>query len=140
MPHGFFDHTGDIGIDIEAGDPGELFAEAARALTGIVTDPEVIAARESRHLRLAGNALDLLLVDWLSEVLYLFDADRWLVSRAGITIDGGPGAWTLDAALDGEPFDRDRHAIRLVPKAITYHALAVIQRAGVWQARVVIDV
>ena len=41
----FFDHTGDIGVDIDAADPGALFADAACAFSETITDREALAGR-----------------------------------------------------------------------------------------------
>ncbi len=42
----FFDHTGDIGVDIDAADPGALFGDAARAFSETITDREALEANE----------------------------------------------------------------------------------------------
>ena len=72
----FFDHTGDIGVDIDAADPGALFADAARAFSETITDREALDADEIVEVSLSADAIDLLLVDWLSELVYRFDAER----------------------------------------------------------------
>jgi len=140
MPYTCFDHTGDIGIDVDAGDPGELFAEAARALTDIMTEHGAVVVAGTRQVTLAAATLDLLLVDWLSEILYIFDTKRWFVARAEVVLTRGDDGYALDATLGGEPFDPARHPVKLTLKAVTYHALELAERDGAWRARVVFDV
>ena len=49
-------------------------------------------------------------------------------------------AWTLDATTRGEPVDAARHAIRLLVKGVTYHALSAIETPEGWQGTVILDI
>ena len=136
----FFDHTGDIGIAIDAPDPGTLLLDAACAFTETVTDSALLAADDVVELVLSAETLDLLLVDWLSELLYRFETTWWL-PRGG-TADAGQtdGGWTVRARLIGGRIDPARHEVRVAVKAVTYHALEVRETPGGWHARVILDV
>jgi SHS2 domain-containing protein len=136
----FFDHTGDIGVDIDAADPGALFADAARAFGETVTDREALAADEIVEVSLSADAIDLLLVDWLSELVYRFDADGWLARDVEVEVSCAPDQWTLGARLSGGRLDPERHEVRVLVKAITYHALEVVQIGARWHARVIFDI
>jgi len=136
----FFDHTGDIGIDIDAPDPGTLLLDAACAFTETITDSTLLAADDAAELAFTAETLDLLLVDWLSELLYRFETTWWLprhgIAEAQRTDDG----WTVRARLSGSRLDPGRHDVRVTVKAVTYHALEVRQTATGWHARVILDV
>jgi SHS2 domain-containing protein len=136
----FFDHTGDIGIDIDAPDPGTLLVDAACAFTETITDSTLLAADDAAELAFTAETLDLLLVDWLSELLYRFETTWWLprhgIADAQRTDDG----WTVRARLSGSRLDPGRHDVRVTVKAVTYHALEVRQTATGWHARVILDV
>jgi SHS2 domain-containing protein len=136
----FFDHTGDIGVDIDAADPGALFADAARAFGETVTDREALAADEIVEVSLSADAIDLLLVDWLSELVYRFDADGWLARDAEVEVSWASDRWTLSARLSGGRLNPERHEVRVLVKAITYHALEVVQIGARWHARVIFDI
>jgi len=136
----FFDHTGDIGVDIDAADPGALFADAARAFGETVTDREALAADEIVEVSLSADAIDLLLVDWLSELVYRFDADGWLARDVEVEVSCSSDQWTLGARLSGGRLDPERHEVRVLVKAITYHALEVVQIGARWHARVIFDI
>ena len=101
----FFDHTGDIGVDIDAADSGALFADAARAFTETITDREALEADEIVEMSLSANGIDLLLVDWLSELVYRFDAEGWLARDVEVAVSEAEGEWTLRARLTGGRFD-----------------------------------
>ncbi len=151
MSFSFFDHTGDIGVRVRARTLDELFRDAAAAFTDAITDPARIEPRRSVSLTLESPAADLLLVDWLNEILYRFDAEQFLVGAVEVHIDrpdvGGGGsnaaaaaAFALHATLSGEPFDPQRHGVKVLIKAITYHALEVREGRDGWHAMVVFDI
>ena len=133
----FLDHTGDI---VDAADPGALFADAARAFTETITDREALEADEIVEVSLSADGIDLLLVDWLSELVYRFDAEGWLARDVEVAVSEAEGEWTLRARLTGGRFDPERHEVRVLVKAVTYHALDVVQIGARWHARVVLDI
>jgi len=136
----FFDHTGDIGIDIDAPDPGTLLLDAACAFTEIITDSTLIAADDVAELVFTAEALDLLLVDWLSELLYRFETTWWLPRHGVADAQRTDGGWTVRARLSGSRIDPGRHDVRVTVKAVTYHALEVRETTTGWHARVILDV
>ena len=151
MPFSFFDHTGDIGVRVTALTLDGLFRDAAAALTDAITDPARIEPRRSVSLTLEAPAVDLLLVDWLNEVLYRFEVGQFLVAAAQVHIDrrnlgGGRSdaaaakAFTLQATLGGESLDAHRHGVKVLIKAVTYHALEVREDSDGWHATVVFDI
>ncbi|HXE79609.1 MAG TPA: archease [Vicinamibacterales bacterium] len=140
MPYRFFDHTGDIGVDLWGGDLGELYAVAAEALTETLTDPECVRPRTRVTASLGASAPDLLLADWVSELIYRFDAFEWLTRRAHVTVAHSNARWTLHAQMDGETRDPARHPLKVLVKAVTYHELRVEQTAEGWSARMVLDI
>ncbi len=132
-----FDHTADLGLRVRADDLNSLFAEAAEALfSAVVEDLESVKGEQTIEIRLHEEELELLLFDWLNELLYRFDVDGMLFRRFAASIDGD----TLTAIAYGEPIDRNRHALTHEVKAITYHGLRVEQENGSWLAEVIVDI
>ena len=78
-----------------------------------------------------------LLVAWLSEVLWLIEAEDLLFTR--FTIES-LSETALAALAHGEPADPQRHPYRGVVKAVTYHQLDLRQRAGAWSTNIIFDV
>jgi SHS2 domain-containing protein len=136
----FFDHTGDIGVDIEAADPGSLFADAALAFGETVTDRNALDADDTVEVVLSAEAIDLLLVDWLSELVYRFDTDGWLAREVEVHVSETPEGWALRARLNGGRLDPERQEVRVLVKAVTYHALEVNKTGTGWRARVIFDI
>lgn len=131
-----FAHEADIGIGGEGPSLADAFAQAARAMTAVITDVE-IAAREPVPIRCAAPAPELLLVDWLNALVYEMATRRMLFGRFDVTTDGR----RLEAVAWGEPIDVGRHRPAVEIKGATYTALAVEQRAdGSYRVQCVIDV
>jgi SHS2 domain-containing protein len=140
VPFTFFDHTGDVGIDLEAAGLDELFREAALAFTATVSEPGDVRAAEDLAIRLESGELDLLLHDWLSELLFRFDTDGFLARAVAVQLRAVAAGWRLDAAVVGERGAGDRLPINVLVKAVTYHALDVRETPTGWKARVVLDI
>ncbi len=133
------DHTADIGIRIEAETQEALFLDAAKALFDLMVrcKREFIPAIEV-PIAMTANAPDELLVKWLSELLYVFETRRLVLTNFWIDrIDNK----NVVGAAKGIKFDDSRHVQQLAIKAVTYHRLEVKQDAdGRWQAQVIFDI
>jgi SHS2 domain-containing protein len=140
MPREFFDHTGDIGVRLSAETLPSLFREAARAFTDTLTDLSTVRATTPHPVKLASPTLDDLMVDWLSELLYRFEVQNLLPADGEVAIREVPDGWALDGIVRGEPFDPERHEIKVLIKGVTYHQLAVRNRDEGWDTVVVFDI
>jgi SHS2 domain-containing protein len=135
----FFDHTADLGIELEAPTRAALFAEAAAALCAALTEPSRVEARETRALELAEADEGLLLVAFLNELLFWFE-QGWICRSATAALhDRGPSEPRLEARISGEPYDPERHPVKVLLKAATYHGLEIEPIPEGFRARVVID-
>jgi SHS2 domain-containing protein len=140
MGYQFFDHTGDIGVSLTGRTLDALFASAALAFTDSITSLSGIEPRRPEEVSVDAPELDLVLVDFLSELLYRFDTRGWLTRSADVVVRERDGGWTLEGTLSGEKLDPERHPIKVLIKAVTYHGLEVIERDGEWRANVVFDI
>lgn len=129
-------HTGDLGMLVYGHDVPALFAHAAWAMFDLMSDATLIQPRLARTMGVEGSDLEDLLVRWLSELLYLYDTQRFLYCAAAFTT---LEPTRLAATVQGEPFDATRHPIDTEIKAVTYHQIAVKQVDGGWQAQVIFD-
>ncbi|RMF90583.1 MAG: archease, partial [Planctomycetota bacterium] len=110
-----FEHTADIGLRVTAESLEDLFAEAAIGFyTLLCPNLESVHPLASRSVVVpfpaaAGEACEPdyaeLLHDWLSELLYIFDVERFLACRVNVAFENGE----LHGTLEGEPFDARRH-------------------------------
>ena len=141
MPFRFLDHTGDVGVEIEAPSLAELFGEALVAFTTTVTDLDGVHERETKTLELAAPAPDLLLLVWLEELHYELEVGGRIYRRAEIEVAKRGEEWALAATLHGERWSAESQPLNLLIKGITYHELEVRELAdGTWRARVILDI
>ncbi|HEX7503625.1 MAG TPA: archease [Syntrophales bacterium] len=136
-PYHTFDHTADLGLVITGASEAALFANAAHAVLDIITDLARIEARETRRIAVEGDGREDLLINFLREVLYLYNGERWLLKELRIVRISEKG---LEAEARGEPFDVQKHEICKEIKAVTYHQAQVCQTPAGWTARVIFDV
>ena len=97
-----------------------VFAEAAVALIALMGTAE--GASVSLDVSLQASDLDGLFVDWLNEVLFLFEVRQVVPGDARVRVDRD--AWKLEATIDGvraERFEQEGPAV----KAVTFHGLKV---------------
>jgi SHS2 domain-containing protein len=128
----------DCAIDLAGATLDDLFETAARALAETMVDPATVAPVVERTITLSAPSLDLLLYDWLSELIYLKDREGLLFPGAAVHVHPGPPC-ALSARVAGAPIDPERMALRADAKAVTFHQFALERRDGGWWARVVID-
>jgi SHS2 domain-containing protein len=132
--HEFAEHTSELRLRLRAGAPGELYAEAARALGGLLLRDAGGAGPEvTRELTVEGADPEALLVDWLNELLWQAEAERW-VPRAVTVLEVTPTR--LRARVTGP---RVREPPVLV-KAATHHGVRVTEGPTGWEAEVVLDI
>jgi SHS2 domain-containing protein len=131
------EHTADIGFEVFGSSREELFANAARALIHLVVDLDTIRPLQELTVKAEGSSPEALLVNWLSEILYLLDAEGWLF--CDFTLEELEEN-AIRAKVRGERFDRSRHQAKLLVKAVTYHQLALERTPQGWRARVYVDI
>jgi SHS2 domain-containing protein len=131
------EHTADLGIEVEADTPNELFRRAGLALFTLMVGLEGVEPRERREETVQAEGWEDLLHDWLSRLLRNFLQDGFIA--VAITIAAIDSTY-IHAYLDGEKLDYQRHEFETEIKAVTYHQLAVTCEQGRWRARIIFDV
>ncbi|MEW6333663.1 MAG: archease [Thermodesulfobacteriota bacterium] len=137
MDYRVFDHTADLGLEVSAATVEALYAAAALSLFDLLTDLTRIRARIAREVVVTGQDPAEVLVNFLREILYLWNGEQFLVKTCQV-LEATPRR--LKALLRGECFDPVRHRTRREIKAVTYHQAAVRQTERGWVATVVCDV
>jgi SHS2 domain-containing protein len=137
LPYRIFEHTADLGMEIYGNDVADLFRNAACALADVLTDRSRVEGRESKEIAAEGNDREELFVNFLREIVALFNGDEWLLNECMIhSVDNTH----LHATVTGEPFARERHTVEVEIKAVTYHHVEVRDTPQGWVGKVVCDV
>jgi SHS2 domain-containing protein len=117
----------------------ELFENAAIALFSSMADISQIEQKEKRTFSLKNSKLDLLLFDFLNELLFYKDSENLLFSKFNVKILNSNG-YQLEASVEGEKADPDNHKVTIDIKAVTMHMFKVEKTKDGYEARVVIDI
>lgn len=131
-----FDHTADLGVEVWGRDRVDLLVNAASALVALITISPV-AEEEKVSLHVEGmDDLDLF-VNFLREILYLFNGKCFLASRVEMLKCEDR---EILADVWGERFDPAKHKLLKEIKAVTYHEAFFAPVTGGWKGRFVVDV
>lgn len=124
MASGFIilEHPADIGIEAYGATLREAFENAARGLVSLMAGVAGIQMRQTETITVDAPDPEQLLVRWLSEVLYRYDAARFLPRRISIESFSPTG---LRAVLQGDTVDPARRTATIDVKAVTYHQILV---------------
>jgi len=130
------DHTADIGLIVYGESLQALFENAGEAFFHLITDLKKVRSRIERRIEIRKESLERLMVDWLTELLYLHEVESLLFKKFKVESVGEDG---LRARVKGEPFEEGVHVIKTGVKAVTYHQIEVRQEKEGWRARIIFD-
>ncbi len=131
-----FEHTADIGIEAYGSTLEGAFENAARGMFSIITDGSSIDSREKREVKLPVDSdEEQLLVDWLSELLYISDVKGLVFGDFKVNIGD-----ELTGEAWGEKYDRSKHGYGAEVKAVTYHMLQIKRNKKGFYIKVLFDV
>ena len=118
-----------------------LFTAAADATTGaMVRSLDSVETTTSHAVQLEADALDLLLMAFLDEIVFWKDAEQQLLRAADVRVGWRDGRYRLRAELRGERIDPRRHDLEADVKAVTLSGLCVERAGEGWRAQATLDV
>lgn len=137
----FLEHTADVLFEAYGTSESELFHNAALALEEVQVRTDSITPKTEWIITKENDKLDMLLFDFLQELIYLKDAEQLLFSTFKVHIEKQKdGKYHLDAHCTGEKIDPKKHKLDVDAKAITLHQFEVKKEKEHWKARVLVDI
>ncbi|MBN2599224.1 MAG: archease [Candidatus Thermoplasmatota archaeon] len=118
------EHTADVGLKAYGKTLAEAFKHAAKGMFDIITDESIIEPVGQYDISLEAPDLEQLLVDWLSQLLFLNGAQNLVFGKFEVTVAGN----RLSAHVFGEKYDTKKHKMGIEIKAVTYHMLQVSEK------------
>ena len=128
-------HTADVKIRVRASTCDALFGEAFQALMYVIYG-EDRRGGTLRTIDLYAPDRESLLMDFLSETLYISEVDGLVFFKAEVHLEGKQ----LHAVLEGEPFDAVRHAKGTEVKGISYSGMSIQKDAKGYMLDILFDV
>jgi SHS2 domain-containing protein len=136
-PYRLVEHTADTGFEVWGGSVAQLFEAAATAFFDIMWRLGSSRKGPPRTIEVTAGDREELLVNFLEEFLYLYDAARLVCTEVKIlTVNKKKvtaRAWLQD-------FNDERDMELLSVKAVTYHQLFIGKKNDTWEARVFLDI
>lgn len=128
------EHTADVGVRSWGPSLEEAFRQSTLGLLDIIGVWRP-GSGERVPIEVEGRDPGALLVDWLSEVLYLQEVRDPVITAVEVTAvrEGRASGWV---ELDERPRDIEGTAV----KAITFHQLDVSRTDGGWSTTVYVDI
>ncbi|MCL7451652.1 MAG: bifunctional riboflavin kinase/FAD synthetase [Anaerolineae bacterium] len=128
------EHTADRALWVWGKELRDLFVGAARGMYYVMDlEIEGEVATDWREISLEATDPEILLVDWLNELLYIGEVEGLLL--VDFQIDSLTES-SLEARVGGVPAEEPVRDI----KAVTFHDLAVVQEEDGWSTVVTFDV
>lgn len=132
----FLEHTADIKFQAFGKTLEEAFKNCVLATGKSICD-EKIKKKTVKKIKVKGNDNESLLYNFLDEIVYLFDADNFIVADLKkIKID--KKEFKLEAELIGDT--AKNYEIKEHIKSVTYSEMFVRKEKGRWIAQVVLDI
>lgn len=82
------------------------------AFTDSITAIAGVEPKRPEEVDVDAPELELLMVDFLSELVYRFDTRAWLTRTAALAVHEKDGGWALEGTLTGERLDPARHPVK----------------------------
>lgn len=130
-------HSSDLSIKVSGKTQPELFANSAFALFDLMADLDKVQITEQLPLEVEGVDPDDLIVNWMRELLYLFQGSGYLLKEFEIRETREN---YVRAEVKGEKFDPDRHDIRREIRSVFQHQCRMEKTGEQWTARIVFEV
>ncbi len=143
MPYRYLEDiaTADVAFEARGKDLEELFLAAADATMNVmVSDLSTIGKKEELKFVVEHEELDLLLFNFLQELVFFKDARRLLLRVVSAVIEKGTDGFTLSAWAAGEELDPEKHDLIVDVKAVTLYRFALHETEDGWMATVVLDI
>ncbi len=134
----FLEHTGDVKFKAYGENSEDLFNHCALALSHLFSRGKKIAQSARKEFTVSGEDYESLLYNFLDELIYLFDAKQFVVSKTEVTIERGD-EYSLNVVAYGDNTSKykDLDAVKAPTYAEMYFKKLSEDK---WEAQVVVDV
>jgi SHS2 domain-containing protein len=127
----------DLAVKVLGNSQADLFANSAFALFDVMTDVEKVAIKDRMPLEVEGADRDDLMVNWMRELLYLYQGSGYLLKEFHIREAKDT---SVKAEVFGEKIDPDRHEIKKEILAVAYHQSRMQKTGDQWTAQVIFEI
>lgn len=127
----------ELAVRVVGNSQADLFANSAFALFDVLTDLDKIEVKERVPLEVEGADRDDLMVNWMRELLYLYQGSGYLLKEFRIHEVKDT---FVKADVCGEKIDPDRHDMKKEITAVAYHQSRMEKTGNQWTAQLIFEV
>lgn len=128
--------SSDLAIKVFGKSQEELFANSAFALFDLMTDVDKIEVQERLPLEVEGVDRDDLMVNWMRELLYLYQGSGYLLKEFKVR---EAKETYVRGEVSGEKYNPDRHEIRREIRSVVFHQSRMEKTGDQWTAQVIFE-
>lgn len=128
--------SSELAIKVFGKSQAELFANSAFALFDLMTDVGKVEAREQLPLEVEGVDRDDLMVNWMRELLYLYQGSGYLLKEFKVL---EAKETYVRGEVSGEKYDPDRHEMQREFRAVAQHKSRMEKTGDQWTAQVIFE-
>jgi SHS2 domain-containing protein len=128
----------DFAFEVMADSLIELFRGAGVAMMEAMIDIKQLNADKVWEFNLESETLELLLFDFLGELVFVKDVEAALFNDYEITIKENE-TFTLSCKAFGSDIDYEKYEILTDVKAVTMHKFVLEERNKEWYCHVIVD-
>jgi len=142
MPYKFLEDLAiaDVAFEATGKTIEELFESAALAVINTqVKDLKSVKQRVSKEIKVESESMEMLLFNFLQELIFYKDAELLLFSKFDIKITQGK-KYKLKAKAYGEKLNMKKHELLVDVKAVSLHNFKVEETKEGWKSDVILDV
>ncbi len=128
----------DFAYEVYSDSLSELFRGAGIAMMEAMIDVSEIKTKNTWNIKLESESLELLLFDFLNELVYLKDVDVALFKDYEIEINENK-IFSLSCKVHGANIDYEKDVLLTDVKAVTMYRFTVEKREEEWYCHVILD-
>ncbi|MFW5770409.1 MAG: archease [Spirochaetota bacterium] len=130
----------DVAVKCRAKTPEDLFKYNSEAFAAIMLeDTGVIQGNEKKIIQMQAEEHDLLLYDFINELIYQKDVNNLIFMPANIEIERNNNMVQIVATMKGDRIGK-KCSFNVDVKAATMHELSVVQNNDEWISFMILDV
>jgi len=130
----FLEHPSDIKFKAFGNDLDEVFENATKAISSYLSPDKNVESKKSKIIHLQAPDIESLLYNFVDEILYLLDAEKFVVSNAKVNVAKDK----LEAEIFGD--NSKNYEIKQI-KAATYADMYIKELPdNSWECQMVLDV
>ncbi|MFC1666984.1 archease [Candidatus Omnitrophota bacterium] len=141
-PYEIIEHTADVGVKAYGVTIEHLFENAAKGMFDIISGksgPQNSRRPIQKKIQIIKSTKNFeeRLVDWLSELLYIFNKEEILFSDFKLLRLDNDG---IDGEAYGKKIDLSQNTLQTEIKAVTFHGLKIEQDKNGFNCEIIFDV